>query len=120
MDFRKSLPLTTAVAAALLASACGAEEEDQWTAQTDTAVCTDKEGRRVADENCQRRTAAGVGMGFFAWYYLSRGGAIPAYGERARGGALTPRAGARYARAPVSTGVTRGGFGSSARARAGG
>ena len=36
----RDLKITTAVAAALLAGACG-QRETQWTADRDTAICTD-------------------------------------------------------------------------------
>jgi hypothetical protein len=117
MDFRKSLQLTSAVAAALLASGCGGAgaSEADWTAQKDTQICTDEKGERVDDENCKRTAHAGSGAGFFAWYYLSRGGAIPGFGQKATGGATFPSNGVKYAEAPSSTRVARGGFGSSAR-----
>ncbi len=115
MDFKKSLQLTSAVAGALLASGCsaGASEAD-WTAKSDTQICTDEKGERVDDENCKRTASARSG-GFFAWYYLSRGGAIPGFGQKATGGATWPKNGVQYAEAPASTRIARGGFGSSAR-----
>lgn len=124
---RNDLTITTAIAAALLASGCGRREPepDGWTAQTDTAICTDREGRRVPDDKCPRQTVAstthhGGGVSPFLWYFLGRSAVIPPYGERARGGSFGGVAGMRYARAPANTAVTRagavsrGGFGASA------
>ncbi len=120
------LKITTGVAAALLASACSSQQDNGWTADRDTALCVDKAGKRVPDDQCPRQQVAGGyhggGMGSaFLWYYLGRNSVIPPYGETARGGTFSRVAGASYARAPASTGVTRagaisrGGFGSSAR-----
>ena len=118
------LKLTTAISAALMAAACSNNEGD-WTAQRDTAVCTDKAGNRVADSNCQQQRAhsgsSGAVAGAFAWYYLSRNSRVPYMGERAIGGSFAGVPGRAYAHAPASTAVTRsaaisrGGFGSSAR-----
>ena len=117
------LRITTGVAAALLASGCG-HQDNGWTAQQDTAVCTDKAGQRVADGNCERQRYAGHGGGVgnaFLWYYLVRNSAVPYYGERVRGGSYNRTAGTSYFRAPAgssmsrSSAVSRGGFGSSAR-----
>ena len=117
----RDLKITTAVAAALLAGACG-QRETQWTADRDTAICTDGQGKRVADRNCQQRHVGGHGGGSaFLWYYLGRSQAIPYYGERAAGGSYVGRPGVAYARAPAGASMTRaaavsrGGFGSSAR-----
>lgn len=124
----KDLTITTAIAAALLASGCDRKppDADGWTAQTDTAICTDRQGRRVADDQCPRQALAsggyhgGGGNGAFLWYFLGRNSVIPPYGERARGGSFAGAAGTRYARAPANTFVTRagaisrGGFGASA------
>lgn len=133
---RKDLTITTAIATALLASGCGRSdpEPDGWTAQNDTAICTDRDGRRVPDDRCPRQqlasTGAGVGHGSagnaFLWYFLARNSVIPPYGERARGGSFAGVAGTRYTRAPADTLVTRsgaisrGGFGASAHSFGGG
>ncbi|WP_288457444.1 hypothetical protein [uncultured Sphingomonas sp.] len=115
---KKDLTITTGVAAALLLSGCGGQRDD-WTAQRDTAVCTDRAGNRVPDDRCDRRSGTGHGGGFL-WYYLGRNRAIPAYGERATGGSWSRPAGSTFYRAPASTAMTRaaavsrGGFGSSA------
>lgn len=119
---RSDLKITTGVAAALLLAGCGSRDRDDgWTAKDDTAVCTDRNGVRVPDRNCDRRHAgSGVGTAFL-WYYLARNAAIPPYGERARGGSFARTPGRSYAYAPASTAMTRaqavsrGGFGASAR-----
>lgn len=118
------MAITTAVAAALLASGCGGPEEDGWTAQTDTAICTDRDGKRVSDDNCPRQAAAGGyhggTSGAFLWYFLGRNSVIPPLGEQARGGSFNRVAGTNYVRAPSNTlttragAISRGGFGSSA------
>ncbi|WP_294236173.1 hypothetical protein [uncultured Sphingomonas sp.] len=114
-----NLKWTTAMAAALLASGCNrAKADDNWTADQDTAICTDAQGKRLPDDRC-RQTRVGGGGGAF-WYFLGRGRAIPFYGERATGGSFRAAPGARYAAAPSgsamtrSAAVSRGGFGSSA------
>lgn len=104
------LPITTAVAGALLAGACG-PSTDRATA--DVAVCRDSAGRRAADGNCARSNGHGVAAGAFAWYYLARGSAVPREGAVVSGGATAPRAGVGYARASPAT-VSRDGFGGSA------
>ncbi|WP_174291847.1 hypothetical protein [Sphingomonas bacterium] len=117
----KDLKITTGVAAALLAAGCG-QQDNGWTADRDTAVCVDQQGKRVPDDQCPGQRHAGGGMGSaFLWYYLGRQSALPYYGEPVRGGSFTPAAGHSYFRAPAATAFTRsaavarGGFGSSAR-----
>lgn len=119
---KANLKITTAIAAALLAGACGQRDSGWDTADRDTAICTDRSGQRVPDANCERRGAYGGGGGnAFLWYYLGRNSAVPYYGERAYGGAFTRTAGATYFHAPAasamsrSAAISRGGFGSSAR-----
>lgn len=121
---RKDLTITTAIAAAILASGCRDREADGWTASNDTAICTDRAGKRVPDDQCPRQAAAGgyhgAGGGAHGWYFLGRGSVIPPYGETARGGSYTRAAGRTYARAPINTfvsragAISRGGFGASA------
>ncbi len=113
------LKWTTAMAAALLASGCNrSNADDGWTAEQDTAICTDAQGKRLPDDRC-RQTRMGGGGGAF-WYFLGRGRPIPFYGERATGGSFRPASGARYAVAPARSAMTRaaavsrGGFGASA------
>jgi len=113
-----SLRLTTALATAILLSACG-QSNDGWTAQRDTAICVDGSGNRVPDDACAPRTAHAGGSPFL-WYYLGRSSSIPPYGDRAAGGSFTRTSGATYFHAPIETAVTRsmavarGGFGESA------
>ncbi|WP_241490761.1 hypothetical protein [Sphingomonas sanguinis] len=113
------LKWTTAMAAALLASGCNrAKADDNWTADQDTAICTDAQGKRLPDDRC-RQTRVGMGGAAF-WYFLGRGRPIPFYGERATGGSFRPATGARYVAAPSgsamtrSAAISRGGFGASA------
>ncbi|AXJ95508.1 MULTISPECIES: hypothetical protein [unclassified Sphingomonas] len=120
------LRITTAVAASLLASGCDRQPKDNgWTTAQDTAVCTDKQGNRVADANCRRASYAHGGGGF-GWYYLGRNARLPFLGERVGGGSYARNPAARYAFAPPATAVTRsgaisrGGFGSAARFFGGG
>ncbi|WP_343526882.1 hypothetical protein [Sphingomonas sp.] len=115
-----NLKCTTALAAILLAAGCNrAKADDNWTADNDTAICTDAQGTRLPDDRC-RQNRVGGGAGAF-WYFLGRGRTIPYYGERATGGTFRPAPGIRYAVAPAgsamtrSAAVSRGGFGSSAR-----
>jgi hypothetical protein len=124
---RHELKFTTALAAAVLAAGCGKSRDDAdgWVAQTDTAVCTDRSGNRVADNQCARHTHAG-GVSPFLWYFLARNAVIPPYGERVRGGSYARMPGRGYGFAPATTQVTRagaisrGGFGASARSFGGG
>lgn len=111
---KSRLLITTAVSTAFLAAACGPSAEDrngEWTAEEDTKVCTDDQGNRVTDDKCKEtrvhNSGSGAAMGFFAWYYLSRGGRVPAIGNRVAGGAFQPMAGRSYRAASVA----RGGFG---------
>ena len=114
----KLLPITSAVASALLASAC-APSQDR--ASTDVAVCRDAAGKRVDDSQCARPHHGGGGaiVGLATWYYLSRGSMVPGMGQSLAGGSMIPRAGVGYARASASS-VSRGGFGMSARGGGGG
>ncbi|MCP3736473.1 hypothetical protein M9979_16520 [Sphingomonas sp. RP10(2022)] len=124
MAVKADLKFTTSVAAALLASGCGGTKEaDGWTAQRDTAICTDAGGKRVADDQCRQQQAHGgvhAGSNAFLWYFLARNAVIPPYGEAVRGGAYARTPGRSYFRAPGTTRVTRagaisrGGFGASA------
>lgn len=130
---RKDLTITTAIAAALLATACNKTKDDGWAVQDDTAICTDREGKRVPDNKCPRQALAngthggmnGAATGAFLWYFMARNSVIPPYGERARGGSFNRVAGTSYVRAPSNTFATResvisrGGFGASARSYGG-
>jgi hypothetical protein len=120
------LKITGALALAFVTAACGptSDYDVQEFADRDTAVCVDKQGRRVDDSNCRRGYG---GNGAFYPYYVNRGGPIPYYGDSVRearyrgGGGFRQTPGRSYYRAPASTTVTRsaavsrGGFGSSAR-----
>jgi hypothetical protein len=109
-----TIPMMTAVAAALLVSGC--ERNNGWEASDNTRLCVDRQGRRMADEECNR---GGVGAGsFFAWYYLTRGGYIPRYGQPVTGGSYVAAPDASY-RPGAATAISRGGFGSSAHGSAG-
>lgn len=125
-DMKFDLKITTGVAAALVATACS-QQDNGWTTDRDTALCVDKTGKRVPDDQCPRQAreggyhgGSGIGTAFL-WYYLGRNSVIPPYGEPVRGGSFSRVAGASYVRAPAATGFTRagaisrGGFGSSAR-----
>ncbi|HEY0311493.1 MAG TPA: hypothetical protein VGC56_03265 [Allosphingosinicella sp.] len=120
--FKKGeLRITTAVSAALLAAGCGPkfDAKNGWTAAENTAVCTDPQGKRVDDSYCDRRTAYAGGT-HYAWYYLGRGGYVPAMGGWARGGSYAAPAGSHFTRSGVSAAsIARGGFGSSAHFAAG-
>lgn len=120
---KSELKITTAIAAALLAGACSQQQDNDWgeTAERDTAICTDRNGQRVPEANCQQRAHAGSGVGnAFLWYYLGRSSVIPYYGDRVGGGSYQRSAGTPYFRAPATASMTRsaaiarGGFGSSA------
>jgi hypothetical protein len=108
----RTLMITTAVSLALL-SGCSSAPDDEW-AEEPVAVCTDKEGKRVEDDKCGQNARQGGSMmpGIFAWYYLSRGARIPAYGMAPTGGSFKATPGTSY---KASASVTRGGLGSSAR-----
>jgi hypothetical protein len=116
--FKKSeLRITTAVSAALLAAGCGPkfDAKNGWNAAENTAVCTDEQGRRVDDRNCNRNYAYGGGYHHYGWYYMPRGAFIPPIGAAARGGSYSAPVGSHWARSSVSAAhIARGGFGSSA------
>lgn len=137
----KQLSMTTAMAAALLALP-GCSSNDEWNedvvTDSDTAICVDKEGKRVDDNQCGQRNVvqySGGGSGVataFLWYYLGRNSAVPYYGDSIRNpryaglGSYQPRPGVNYAAAPAasrmtrSSAVSRGGLGSSGRRFGGG
>lgn len=103
---RRVLPITSAVAAALLATGCSRSPD---TADSDVRVCRDTQGRRVEDHNCRSG-----GSGAHGWYYLGRGSAVARVGERVSGGSIAPSYGHSYSPAS-SANVTRGGLGLSGR-----
>ena len=134
---KKQLTMTTAMAAALMAlPACSSH--DDWNgdvvADRDTAVCVDKDGKRVDDSLCAPANSQannyhggyhGGGSNAFLWYYIGRQSAVPYYGESVRdtrfAGSYQARNGVVYHAAPESTrmarsaAVSRGGLGSSSR-----
>lgn len=137
MTISKKLPLTSAMAAAMLAlPACS--EREQWNgdvvANQDTAFCIDQQGNRVDDENCRevRTYYSSGGVRGYQWYYMGRGSPIPYYGESIYDrrfqahGAFQPRPGVNYSHAAPDTRMTRsravarGGLGSSGRKFGGG
>ena len=107
---RFSLVLLPAVAAALM-SGCSPRDSV-------ARMCTDANGRRVEDNQCQTSGSRGyVGGGFYHWYYMSRGGARPAaIGDVVSNGSYAPPAGARS----FSTVSERGGFGAEGAVHASG
>lgn len=106
---RRVLPITSAIAAALLATGCSRSPD---TANSDVRVCRDAQGRRVEDSNC--RSYHGGGGGAFLWYYLNRGSAVARVGQPLSGGSTTPAFGKSYGQASSAT-ITRGGLGMSGR-----
>ena len=107
---RFSLVLLPAVAAALM-SGCSPRDSV-------ARMCTDGNGRRVEDNQCQTSGSRGyVSGGFYHWYYLSRGGAQPAaVGDVVSNGSYSPPGGARS----FSSVSERGGFGAEGAAHASG
>ena len=104
-----NLPLTTAISAAMLASA-GCSSDKEWQASENTKVCVDGAGNRVPEDQCKNQSSP------FRWYYISRGGYVPGYYGGVSGGSYVPAASENsYAPAPAEApagAVTRGGFGS--------
>jgi hypothetical protein len=104
-----NLPLTTAISAAILATTACSNSRD-WQTSNDTKVCIDDNSNRVDEGNCNNRT------GPYRWYYISRGGYIPYYGNWVSGGSYFPSTTSTgYATAPAEPppgAVTRAGFGS--------
>ncbi|WP_298400122.1 hypothetical protein [Sphingobium sp.] len=104
---RRVLPITSAVAAALLATGCSRNPGTTDTADADVRVCRDAQGRRVEDNDCRSRAGGAVG-----WYYLNRGSSVARVGDTQMGGDFSPAAGRSYS---DSSSVTRGGLGLSGR-----
>jgi hypothetical protein len=103
-----NLPLTTAISAAILATtACGQRD---WQTGNDAKVCIDDNANRIGESNCNTPN------GPYRWYYISRGGYIPYYGNMVTGGSYFPSTTSTgYATAPAEPppgAVTRAGFGS--------
>jgi hypothetical protein len=116
-----NLPLTTAISAAILASA-GCSSDKEWQINNDTKLCVDQNGNRVNEDKCNDTGDSGFWP--YRWYYISRGGYVPYYNYPATGGSYTPAAPASsYLPAPVAApegAVTRGGFGSIGEGHGGG
>lgn len=98
------LPVTTAMAAAMLASGCSRAPDK---AADDIRICQDYYGKRLYDRECTRQ---GGGSSGAAWHYLRRGQTVPQVGDYLRGGTRTPVPGVHYGRATSAT-VVRRGFG---------
>lgn len=107
---RRVLPITSAVAAALLATGCSRSPD---TANADLRICRDNLGRRAEDYNC-RSGGGGSGGGAHGWYYVNRGSAVARIGQPQGGGSISPSFGRSYGEASSAT-VTRGGLGLSGR-----
>lgn len=101
---KSALVITTAVASAFLTGCAGNSKAKTENAQ----ICADSNGIRAEDENCDNRRNPRV-AGFYAWYYISRGGKVPAMGDKISGGSFSPKAGQKYVK---SGSAERGGFGS--------
>ena len=122
-----NLPLTTAISAAILASA-GCSSDKEWQINNDTKLCVDQSGNRVTEDKCANQPSSGMsgmpGISPYRWYFISRGGYVPYYNYPASGGAYSPSAPVNsYLPAPVAApegAVTRGGFGSIGEGHGGG
>jgi hypothetical protein len=99
----KIRPHSLLLVAALLLASCSKGER----AEGPVKVCLDSEKRRVVDENCEAR-------GAFYWWYFRNGTFYPYVGERTRGG------GSALPIERAAVGVSRGGFGATGEAAAGG
>lgn len=76
----------------------------------DWRVCTDAQGRRVPDVQCNTRPGRGGGGSHVGWVYINGGRGAPALGDIARDARTTPESGRSYGLAPAE-GIARGGFG---------
>lgn len=96
---------------------CGPSEG----ATGDWSVCTDQQGRRVADSQCQSGSSYSGGSygGGGHWMYINQGSRAPAIGETVSGASTTPGQGTHYATAPAE-GIARGGFGGTGEGHGGG
>lgn len=90
---RRMLPITSAMAAALLATGCSRSPD---TADRDVRVCRDAQGRRVEDRNC----SWGGSGGGHGWYYLGRGSAVGAWANGLVAGRSPPPMAIATARHP--------------------
>ncbi len=95
-----NLPLTTAISAAILATA-GCSSDKEWQINNDTKLCVDQSGNRVTEDKCNN--SGNPGFFPYRWYYISRGGYVPYYNYPATGGSYTPAAPA--ASCPAGAGI---------------
>jgi len=117
VSMKKQLTMTTAMAAALLAlPSCSSDKGwEEVVADNDTAVCVDKEGKRVDDAQCERQGAyqnrSHGGSNAFLWYYIGRNSRVPYYGDSVNDarfrGSYTAGNGINYARAPQQSRMSR-------------
>ena len=119
-----TLATVLAVASAMVAGCDDHNTNNDWQASNGpTRVCVDKDGKRVADDQCApvRTGGGGFGANPFLWYYLgtlNRGYGVPGYGGFVGGGSYQPAAGVSYGAAPAA-GIARGGFGGTAHSTGG-
>lgn len=105
----------TALLAGTITAVVASNQDDPEYAQ----VCfNDETGERVEDRNCD--SSAGRSGGLYAWYFYSRGAAVPAVGQNrstAPNYTRTVPSGAKASTGYSSKGgtVSRGGFGTSAK-----
>ena len=81
-----------------------------WTVEAPTRLCVDHDQNRLADSRCGSSERG-------SWYYLGRGGFVPAVGRYVNGGTVVPMARAgRYQSTESSMAqakaAQKGGFGS--------
>jgi hypothetical protein len=116
-----TLPLTTAISAAMLASG-GCSSDKEWQTSNNVKVCVDDSGNRIPDDQCRNQPSTGISP--YRWYYISRGGYVPYYGGAVGGGSYFPAGtDSDYAPAPAAApegAITRGGFGSGGEGHAAG
>jgi hypothetical protein len=117
----KKFGLMFTVATATMLVSCGsANANDGWTADEDTAICTDRQGNRVDEDRCDDDARRGGGM--FFWYFMSRGGYVPPMGHKvhkSKYGSYKKSPGKSYYPASrySSHSSSRGGFGATGSSR---
>jgi hypothetical protein len=112
-----TLPLTTAISAAILAStSCGNSSDGEWKTSANTRVCVDQSGKRMPEDQCVNQPSTTIPP--YRWYYISRDGYVPTYNGPVSGGSYYPTVSPdSYSPAPSTAragAITRGGFGGSA------